>query len=231
MARGGSGAAQIGADRRAGRCSEAAGTKAAMAGYVPGLLPADRSQEKEFVQAYEDVLERYKGTALRGRPAGPGAAPGCPRLPVAGPRCSGSAVGASERPRGSAPRVGFQRPGVPRVARAVRGERAVLPGAAIPGGRALPAPLPFLCTRVCSAEPRGSGGRCDPAVPNVPSDARGRFCSVPALRDAAVLCPSAPHRFSQCRKKTKSRCPCPRPRRAGPAGNTRLGVAALPGWR
>ncbi|XP_042691824.1 microtubule-actin cross-linking factor 1-like isoform X3 [Centrocercus urophasianus] len=31
-----------------------------MAGYVPGLLPADRSQEKEFVQAYEDVLERYK---------------------------------------------------------------------------------------------------------------------------------------------------------------------------
>ncbi|TFK13327.1 synemin [Platysternon megacephalum] len=32
-----------------------------MAGYVPGLLPANRSQEKEFVQAYEDVLERYKG--------------------------------------------------------------------------------------------------------------------------------------------------------------------------
>ncbi|XP_039367210.1 microtubule-actin cross-linking factor 1 isoform X20 [Mauremys reevesii] len=31
-----------------------------MAGYVPGLLPATRSQEKEFVQAYEDVLERYK---------------------------------------------------------------------------------------------------------------------------------------------------------------------------
>ncbi|XP_063274816.1 microtubule-actin cross-linking factor 1 isoform X7 [Prinia subflava] len=31
-----------------------------MAGYVPGLLPANRSQEKEFVQAYEDVLERYK---------------------------------------------------------------------------------------------------------------------------------------------------------------------------
>uniref|UniRef100_A0A8C8SX39 Microtubule actin crosslinking factor 1 n=1 Tax=Pelusios castaneus TaxID=367368 RepID=A0A8C8SX39_9SAUR len=32
-----------------------------MAGYVPGLQPANRSQEKEFVQAYEDVLERYKG--------------------------------------------------------------------------------------------------------------------------------------------------------------------------
>ncbi|RMB91343.1 hypothetical protein DUI87_32482 [Hirundo rustica rustica] len=31
-----------------------------MAAYVPGLLPANRSQEKEFVQAYEDVLERYK---------------------------------------------------------------------------------------------------------------------------------------------------------------------------
>nr|XP_035974896.1 microtubule-actin cross-linking factor 1-like isoform X5 [Halichoerus grypus] len=31
-----------------------------MAGYVPGQQPANRSQEKEFVQAYEDVLERYK---------------------------------------------------------------------------------------------------------------------------------------------------------------------------
>ncbi|XP_029442360.1 plectin-like, partial [Rhinatrema bivittatum] len=31
-----------------------------MAGYIPGQLPATRSQEKEFVQAYEDVLERYK---------------------------------------------------------------------------------------------------------------------------------------------------------------------------
>ncbi|XP_070621010.1 microtubule-actin cross-linking factor 1 isoform X4 [Erythrolamprus reginae] len=31
-----------------------------MAGYVPGQLPLNRSQEKEFVQAYEDVLERYK---------------------------------------------------------------------------------------------------------------------------------------------------------------------------
>lgn len=34
---------------------------AAMAGFVPGLLPTNRSQEKEFAQAYEDVLERYKG--------------------------------------------------------------------------------------------------------------------------------------------------------------------------
>ncbi|KAI4591114.1 hypothetical protein MJG53_002163 [Ovis ammon polii x Ovis aries] len=31
-----------------------------MAGYVPGQQPANRNQEKEFVQAYEDVLERYK---------------------------------------------------------------------------------------------------------------------------------------------------------------------------
>ncbi|XP_026529532.1 microtubule-actin cross-linking factor 1 isoform X7 [Notechis scutatus] len=31
-----------------------------MAGYVPGQLPLNRRQEKEFVQAYEDVLERYK---------------------------------------------------------------------------------------------------------------------------------------------------------------------------
>lgn len=131
MARGGSGAAQIGADRRAGRCSEAAGTKAAMAGYVPGLLPADRSQEKEFVQAYEDVLERYKGTALRGRPAGPGAAPGCPRLPVAGPRCSGSAVvPAAPRPgwasNGPGCRVSRRRCAV--SARFCRGRRS--PGAA-----------------------------------------------------------------------------------------------------
>lgn len=58
--------AQTGPGRRAGSCTEAAGTKAAMAGYVPGLLPANRSQEKEFVQAYEDVLERYKGTAAGG---------------------------------------------------------------------------------------------------------------------------------------------------------------------
>lgn len=32
-----------------------------MAGFVPGLLPSNHSQEKEFAQAYEDVLERYKG--------------------------------------------------------------------------------------------------------------------------------------------------------------------------
>lgn len=37
-----------------------------MAGYVPGQQPANRSQEKEFVQAYEDVLERYKGAAGAG---------------------------------------------------------------------------------------------------------------------------------------------------------------------
>lgn len=35
-----------------------------MAGYIPGLLPANHSQEKEFAQAYEDVLERYKGKRL-----------------------------------------------------------------------------------------------------------------------------------------------------------------------
>uniref|UniRef100_A0A8C4IA69 Microtubule-actin cross-linking factor 1 n=1 Tax=Dicentrarchus labrax TaxID=13489 RepID=A0A8C4IA69_DICLA len=31
-----------------------------MAGFIPGLLPTNHSQEKEFAQAYEDVLERYK---------------------------------------------------------------------------------------------------------------------------------------------------------------------------
>ncbi|TSK31438.1 Microtubule-actin cross-linking factor 1, isoforms 1/2/3/5 [Bagarius yarrelli] len=31
-----------------------------MAGFIPGLLPTTRSQEKEFAKAYEDVLERYK---------------------------------------------------------------------------------------------------------------------------------------------------------------------------
>ncbi|TNN35723.1 hypothetical protein EYF80_054114 [Liparis tanakae] len=31
-----------------------------MAGFTPGLLPTNHSQEKEFAQAYEDVLERYK---------------------------------------------------------------------------------------------------------------------------------------------------------------------------
>ncbi|KAF0024258.1 hypothetical protein F2P81_023060 [Scophthalmus maximus] len=34
-----------------------------MAGFIPGLLPTNHSQEKEFAQAYEDVLERYKGAA------------------------------------------------------------------------------------------------------------------------------------------------------------------------
>lgn len=45
-----------------------------MAGYVPGQQPANRSQEKEFVQAYEDVLERYKGAA--GGAGGPKDSPG-----------------------------------------------------------------------------------------------------------------------------------------------------------
>ncbi|XP_032435994.1 microtubule-actin cross-linking factor 1 isoform X17 [Xiphophorus hellerii] len=31
-----------------------------MAGFIPGLLPTNHSQEKQFAQAYEDVLERYK---------------------------------------------------------------------------------------------------------------------------------------------------------------------------
>nr|XP_029519436.1 microtubule-actin cross-linking factor 1 isoform X17 [Oncorhynchus nerka] len=31
-----------------------------MAGFIPGLQPTSHSQEKEFAQAYEDVLERYK---------------------------------------------------------------------------------------------------------------------------------------------------------------------------
>lgn len=53
-----------------------------MAGYVPGQQPANRSQEKEFVQAYEDVLERYKGAARAG--AGAGAETGDWAL-VAGP--------------------------------------------------------------------------------------------------------------------------------------------------
>lgn len=43
-----------------------------MAGYVPGQQPANRNQEKEFVQAYEDVLERYKGAAVGERAGGPG---------------------------------------------------------------------------------------------------------------------------------------------------------------
>lgn len=37
-----------------------------MAGFIPGLLPTNHSQEKEFAQAYEDVLERYKGMLGKG---------------------------------------------------------------------------------------------------------------------------------------------------------------------
>lgn len=69
-----------------------------MAGYVPGQQPANRSQEKEFVQAYEDVLERYKGEAEAG-PAlagarGPRLDPCCPprgRLQV-GRRAGGAPI-------------------------------------------------------------------------------------------------------------------------------------------
>jgi hypothetical protein len=39
----------------------ATGNRGTMAGFIPGLLPTNHSQEKEFAQAYEDVLERYKG--------------------------------------------------------------------------------------------------------------------------------------------------------------------------
>uniref|UniRef100_A0A7N8YFS8 Microtubule actin crosslinking factor 1a n=1 Tax=Mastacembelus armatus TaxID=205130 RepID=A0A7N8YFS8_9TELE len=38
-----------------------------MAGFIPGLLPTNHSQEKEFAQAYEDVLERYKGKEGTGK--------------------------------------------------------------------------------------------------------------------------------------------------------------------
>lgn len=48
--------------------SRPAGVRDAMAGYIPGLLPANHSQEKEFAQAYEDVLERYKGKRLTEAP-------------------------------------------------------------------------------------------------------------------------------------------------------------------
>lgn len=64
-----------------------------MAGYVPGQQPANRSQEKEFVQAYEDVLERYKGAA--GGAAGAGGSPGTPR---AGRGGAHPGVGAGPRP-------------------------------------------------------------------------------------------------------------------------------------
>ncbi|KAL6456948.1 hypothetical protein MHYP_G00339110 [Metynnis hypsauchen] len=39
-----------------------------MAGFMPGLLPTNHSQEKEFAKAYEDVLERYKGSHLNSFP-------------------------------------------------------------------------------------------------------------------------------------------------------------------
>lgn len=39
--------------------------RGAMAGFIPGLQPTNHSQEKEFAQAYEDVLERYKGKGGR----------------------------------------------------------------------------------------------------------------------------------------------------------------------
>jgi len=71
--------AQTGPGRRAGSCTGAAAQRAAMAGYVPGLLPANRTQEKEFVQAYEDVLERYKGTAPDRARCGAWSAAGPPR--------------------------------------------------------------------------------------------------------------------------------------------------------
>lgn len=38
-----------------------------MAGFIPGLLPTNHTQEMEFAQAYEDVLERYKGKAFVGK--------------------------------------------------------------------------------------------------------------------------------------------------------------------
>lgn len=66
-----------------------------MAGYVPGQQPANRSQEKEFVQAYEDVLERYKGEAAAG-PALAGAG-------AARPGAGGEAGGGRVHRRGAGP--------------------------------------------------------------------------------------------------------------------------------
>lgn len=65
-----------------------------MAGYVPGQQPANRSQEKEFVQAYEDVLERYKGAAAGGRGRG---------LARAGPAAGGAAGGVAPTGAGAGP--------------------------------------------------------------------------------------------------------------------------------
>lgn len=76
-----------------------------MAGYVPGQQPANRSQEKEFVQAYEDVLERYKGAAAAG--AGPGRGSDGAGLvggpPVRGRREVAPRTAAGGRPGGSRP--------------------------------------------------------------------------------------------------------------------------------
>lgn len=68
-----------------------------MAGYVPGQQPANRNQEKEFVQAYEDVLERYKGAAAGGR-----AAPAGDRLEP-GPAAGGAAGGVAPTRAGAGP--------------------------------------------------------------------------------------------------------------------------------
>lgn len=89
-----------------GRGPRRARCRAAMAGYVPGQQPANRSQEKEFVQAYEDVLERYKGAA---RPA-PGWGPG--RRGVAfRVRCRwGGGRGRAHRRWGRPPGCGFSGP-------------------------------------------------------------------------------------------------------------------------
>lgn len=77
-----------------------------MAGYVPGQQPANRSQEKEFVQAYEDVLERYKGEAAA-RPALAGAGgPGLGRLQV-GRRAGGASTRCGTGPGAAAATPGL----------------------------------------------------------------------------------------------------------------------------
>lgn len=75
-----------------------------MAGYVPGQQPANRSQEKEFVQAYEDVLERYKGKAGAGPPLAGARGRG---LALAAPRATGcrwAGVAPTRGGRGREPR-------------------------------------------------------------------------------------------------------------------------------
>ena len=61
---------------------------------MPGQQPANRSQEKEFVQAYEDVLERYKGAAAGGRPGD---------WPEPGPAAGGAAGGVAPTGAGAGP--------------------------------------------------------------------------------------------------------------------------------